>query len=191
MNKETGFTFIAILISIGLVAFVIVSGIFVADRYTLTKIINEEVDRLNSPTQISTEDETTQTVPASGFEDVPEMIVNGGDSIAEPEPSVPSESVPFTSSQSQILEDQVNQALLESLYNQDNDKAWEHFYSFNDAWRENPARNCRNKATYSYEIAELIMGGLEDSMIRKYGKSLSWRKTIEFTFKSWCLDRGY
>ncbi len=100
-------------------------------------------------------------------------------------------SEPSTPSQSQILEDQANQALLESLYNQDNDKAWERFYSFNDAWRESPARNCRKEVTYSYEIAELVMGALEDDMVRKYGESLSWRNVIEFTFKSWCLDRGY
>ncbi len=110
---------------------------------------------------------------------------------SEPEPPAPRPSSPPPPSQSQILQDQANQALLEALYNQDNDKAWERFYSFNDAWRENPARNCRNEATYSYEIAKLVMGALEDDMLRKYGKSLLWRKTIEFTFNSWCVNRGY
>ena len=70
MNKETGFTLIALLISTGLVLLVIAGGIFVADRYA-------EMDRLNPP---------TQAVPAPGFEDVPEMIVNEEDSFAEPEP---------------------------------------------------------------------------------------------------------
>ena len=64
-----------------------VQKIFVADRYALTQITDEEeVDRLNPPTQISTEDDTTQAVPAPGFEDVPEMVVNGGENVAEPEP---------------------------------------------------------------------------------------------------------
>lgn len=107
------------------------------------------------------------------------------------EPPAPSENVPAVPSQSQILQDQANRALLDALEKKDTDEAWERFYSFNDAWRENPSHNCRNEATYSYEIAKLVMGALQDNLMRKYGKSLNWLNAIEFTFKSWCLDRGY
>lgn len=112
-------------------------------------------------------------------------------STSEQKPLVPNENVPYVPNQSQILEDQANRALLESLYNQDDDEAVDYFYKFNDAWRENPVRNCRNDVIYSYEIAQAVMGNLEDDMLKKYGKSRSWREVIEVTFKSWCLDKGY
>lgn len=100
MNKEAGFTLIASLMFAGLVMVVIVSVILVSDRSTSPQISEEdsgeEIDRSNQPTQISTNDNPTQAVPAPGFENVPEMIVNEGDSIVEPEspPPPPEDSEP-------------------------------------------------------------------------------------------------
>ena len=39
---------------------------------------------------------------------------------------------------------------------------------FNDAWRDNPAKNCKNEVTYDYDIAQFIMKGLQDQMVKKY-----------------------
>jgi len=58
---------------------------------------NEEMDRLNSP---------TQAVPAPGFEDVPEMIVSKENNITEPEPE--SESLPSQSEDSDELRESPN-----------------------------------------------------------------------------------
>jgi len=110
---------------------------------------------------------------------------------AQYEPPAPKESAPAAPSQSQILQDQANRALLEALEKKDTDEAWERYYSFNDAWRENPARNCRNEATYSYEIAKLVMGALQDNLVRKYGTSGNWRAVIDLAFQQFCVDRGY
>lgn len=96
-----------------------------------------------------------------------------------------------TPNKSQILQDKVNKALLDELEQKDIDQAWERFYSFKDAWRENPAQNCRDSGAYNYFIATVVLGGLEDALRSNYGKSLNWVDLIEDAFKSWCLDRGY
>lgn len=150
--------------------------------------LKQEIEELKKQ-QSSSQSQTQSLVPK-------QEVLKGGrkiiiDHTQHYEPSTPSENVPTAPSQSQILQDQANQALLDTLEKKDIDEAWERFYSFNDAWRENPARNCRNEITYSYGVARLVIGALQDNLMRKYGKSLNWLNAIEFTFKSWCLDRGY
>lgn len=112
-------------------------------------------------------------------------------STSQQKPTSPQPVAPQTPSPSQILQDQANQALLDELEKKDTDEAWKMTFMYNDAWRDNPARNCKNEATYSYDIALFIMQGLQDKMVKKYGSSLNWVNGIQHIYKSWCTDRGY
>lgn len=112
-------------------------------------------------------------------------------SASKQKPQPPQPTTPQAPSQSQILQDQANQALLDELEKKDTDEAWKMTFMYNDAWRDNPARNCKGEATYSYDIALFIMQGLQDKMVKKYGSSLNWVAGIQHIYKSWCTDRGY
>jgi len=77
MNRQGGLTLIEILIAVGLV--ILVSG----GVYFF--INNSDAPAPVPDTPIDTKDDTTQAVPAPGFENVPEMIVGGGEDDFEPE----------------------------------------------------------------------------------------------------------
>lgn len=95
---------------------------------------------------------------------------------------------PENLNQSQILQDRVNQTLLDSLYSQDHDKAYEAILLYNDEWRDMPNEYCTKGM---HEIAVLVIGTMQENMMKKYGKSLNWSNGLELMWKSWCLDRGY
>lgn len=124
---------------------------------------------------------------------IPKFDLLEGIDLEESEPvktEIPQQR-PVVSDQSQILQDQANKALLNDLQEKDFKETMDTFMSFNDAWRENPEKNCRNSSTYNYDIAQLVVGILEDKMTKNYGTSLNWRAATDLAFKHWCLDRGY
>lgn len=107
---------------------------------------------------------------------------------AQYEPPAPKENAPAAPSQSQALQDRANQALLDSLYSQDHDKAFKASLLYNDEWRDMPSEYCTKGM---HEIAVLVIGTMQEDMMKKYGKSLNWLNGLELMWKSWCLDRGY